>query len=159
MQSFRHRAALRVQAGCRPGIAVAKNLRVIALGALLVSGPAAAETVLLEAGAPITYYENSTPPAFGMSWILPQYNDFLWPTGTYGVGYETGSGAENLIQTNITPGAISVFTRTTFTINDVSQVSNLFLGVDYDDAWAAWINGIEVFRSPELPAGVPRATH
>ena len=24
--------------------------------------------------------------------------------------------------------------------------------VDYDDGWAAWINGVEVFRSPEMPA-------
>ena len=133
--------------------AVSAGLRLLALGALLVSRPAAAETVLIEAGSPITYYENTSSPVFGMTWILGSYDDSTWPTGTYGVGYETGSGAQNLIQTEITPGAISVFTRTTFNINDTSQVMNLFLGVDYDDAWAAWINGVEVFRSPELPLG------
>ena len=31
----------------------------------------------------------------------------------------------------------------------------MMLGVDYDDGFVAWINGVEVFRSAEIPAGDP----
>jgi len=29
----------------------------------------------------------------------------------------------------------------------------LHLGTDYDDGYVAWINGVEIYRSPEMPAG------
>ena len=35
------------------------------------------------------------------------------------------------------------------------SVQRLFLSGDYDDGYVAWINGVEVYRSPEMPAGIP----
>jgi hypothetical protein len=109
------------------------------------------ETVLVEAGAPIKYLANSSDPGIaGTAWTDPLFNDSSWSSGTYGVGYETGVGANNLISTAVPVGVHSVYTRATFLINDVNDVQNLFLGVDYDDGYVAWVNGVEVYRSPEM---------
>jgi hypothetical protein len=40
-------------------------------------------------------------------------------------------------------------------LSDVSTILRVTTGADYDDAWALWINGEEIFRSPEIPAGDP----
>ncbi|MDH3628016.1 MAG: thrombospondin type 3 repeat-containing protein [Acidobacteriota bacterium] len=115
----------------------------------------AGQTVLVGQGSPMTYLANSADPVVGMFWSSPAFDDSGWQVGTYGVGYEAGSGAENLIGTVVPVGSYSVYTRSLFTINDVSLVANLKLGADYDDGYAAWINGVGVFQSAELPPGPP----
>ncbi|MDH3464254.1 MAG: metallophosphoesterase family protein, partial [Acidimicrobiia bacterium] len=118
--------------------------------------PAAAqEQVVHEAGSPMRYLANASDPGIGLNWIQPEFDDSSWPSDVYGVGYETASGAKNLIETEVPPGTFSVFTRASFTIEDVNDVQNVFLGVDYDDGYVAWINGVEVARSPTMPAGPP----
>ena len=42
-----------------------------------------------------------------------------------------------------------------YRVDDPAAVGNFLLGADYDDGWAAWINGVEVYRSAEMPAGAP----
>ena len=117
------------------------------------------ELILVAPGPPpMSYLANPSDPEIGLAWIDP---DFIalsppWQTGPYGIGYETAlPGAVDLLQTTVTPGTFSVFTRAAFTITDVSVVKRLLLGVDYDDGYIAWINGVEVFRSPQMPAGDP----
>ncbi|MCP3982327.1 MAG: hypothetical protein GY716_23745 [bacterium] len=97
----------------------------------------------------VTYLANTSDPGIGADWIQPGFNDTDWPRGNYGVGYEAGSGAEFLINTAILPGAHSIYTRTKFNVA-VSAVERVLLGADYDDGYAAYINGVEVFRSPEI---------
>jgi len=112
------------------------------------------ENVVVANGSWMTYLANTTDPGIGMSWVAPGFNDVGWAVGTYGVGYETNPpGATNLLDTVVSSGAQSVFTRTTFDVEDTNQVSNLYLGCDFDDGYAAWINGVEVFRSASMPLG------
>jgi len=113
------------------------------------------DTVLVEAGSTMRYRANLTDPGLGLTWVAPGFNDTLWAAGIYGTGYEAVTGAEYLIQTPVTTGAASVYTRTTFVIDDVSAVQNVSIAADYDDAYVAWINGVEVYRSAEMPAGTP----
>ena len=113
------------------------------------------QSVLVQAGSAMRYRANASDPGVGTTWTTEAFIDSGWPTGTYGVGYETGSGAQNLIATAVPAGAFSVYTRSTFVVADVNAIQNLFLGADYDDAWVAWINGVEVFRSAEMPLGTP----
>jgi len=40
-----------------------------------------------------------------------------------------------------------------FLISDVAILDDFFVTADYDDGYAAWINGVEVYRSPEMPVG------
>jgi len=134
-----------------------KLLQTIALAGLCLSCGtiAAQESVPVEAGAPMTYLANASDPGVGLSWTVSTFDDSTWSIGSYGVGYETVSGAENLIGTAVPAGAFSVFTRTFFSVQDVSQVQNLFFGADYDDGYVVWINGVEVSRSTGMPAGTP----
>jgi hypothetical protein len=116
----------------------------------------AAPQVLVEAGSANKYLANSSDPGIGIIWTEESYpGESSWSNGTYGIGYETGSGAQNLFQTTVPSGTRSIYTRTTFTITDILNVSAVSLGVDYDDGYVAWINGVEVYRASQMPAGTP----
>jgi hypothetical protein len=123
---------------------------------VLVEFGAKADTVLVEAGSQTSYLVNVGDPGIGLSWTDATFDDSAWSSGIFGIGYEAVTGAENLLQTQVpndpnNPTA-SVYTRTRFTVPSASMVQNLWLGADYDDGIVAWINGVEVYRSPEMPA-------
>ena len=114
------------------------------------------ETVLVESGTAMKYLANSSDPVLGLTWVAESFVDSGWTAGTYGVGYEdTTPGAENLILTTVTSGVNSVYTRTTFNVENVSLVNSIFVGADWDDGYVMWINGVEVHRSAEMPGGDP----
>ena len=117
--------------------------------ALLSVAPLGARTVV-ESGATMTYLANQADPGIGMSWTAPAFDDGAWSIGSYGVGFETGSGAEALLQTLVPAGTYSAYTRATFTVDDVADVASVTFGVDYDDGVVAWLNGIEIYRSPSM---------
>ena len=114
---------------------------------------------------PMSYLANSADPVLALTWTMPAFDDSAWMRGDYGIGYENGSGAEQLIVTNVPIGTFSAYTRVTFDIPDVSLIDELFFGADYDDGYAAWINGVEIARSADMPGGVldwdsaPSITH
>ena len=111
--------------------------------------------VLVDSSQMMKFLANEANPRIALDWVSRGFDDSTWSEGTYGVGYETNpdDGAEDLVTTTVPRGAFSIYTRATFTLNDVDGVANVFLGVDYDDGVVAWVNGAEVFRSPEIPAG------
>ncbi len=128
------------------------------------AGQPESTVVLVGQGDQIRYWVNTTAPAFGADWVdlgfragPPPWSGatgyWNWPSGNYGVGYETATGAENLIDTSVDSSARSVYTRAQFLIGDATAVDDLLLSVDYDDGFIAWINGVEVYRSPEMPGG------
>ncbi|HXV76233.1 MAG TPA: thrombospondin type 3 repeat-containing protein [Candidatus Polarisedimenticolaceae bacterium] len=120
---------------------------------VLVEASQVNQIVLVEAGSTMRFLDNTGDPGIAMNWTAESFDDSAWPTGSYGVGYERSTGgARSLIATEVADGAFSVYTRATFNIADVTQIDSLFLGADYDDGYIAWINGVEVFRSPEMPA-------
>lgn len=82
-------------------------------------------------------------------WTALNYNDQGWASGTGGFGY-----GDNDDKTVIAP-AKSLFLRKTFNIPANVSINNLILDIDYDDAFVAWLNGREIGRSGNLPAGRP----
>lgn len=142
----------------KPAIHVGTNVFAVAAYNRIPLTPPSSDLVLVPKLAinrepPMAYLANSADPGIGMSWTAPGFDDSAWSHGDYGIGYEQGSGAESLIATNVPFGTVSAFTRVRFEIADVSQITEMFLGADYDDAYAAWINGVEVARMTNLPAG------
>ena len=101
----------------------------------------------------MSYLANSDDPSIGMDWTNESFNDAGWLTGTFGVGYDTNGLALALIDTEVPQGTLSIFTRATFNISNTGAISTLFLGADYDDGYVVWINGVEVFRSEQMPSG------
>ena len=110
------------------------------------------------------FLANESNPGLDLDWTDEDFDDSSWNWGEYGVGFDQSDNAKNLLKTIVPEGTLSVYTRTYFTVSDVSQIHSLFLDLDYDDGCIAWINGIEVFRSPEMPTGhigwdTPSLTH
>ena len=93
------------------------------------------------------------------NWKNPDFDDSNWQTGNSGFGY--GDGDDETIIPN---GTLSLFIRKTFTINDLNDIVSVILDVDYDDAFVAYINGVEVGRrniggNPPLYNSVPYTDH
>lgn len=126
---------------------------------VLIEGAGRGEQVLVEFGTSTKYLANSNSPGASVdaNWMQPGFNDVGWATGAFGIGFETDSGAEGLLVTNVPSTSFSVYTRTTFQIvgDPLETVQNVFIGADYDDGYVVWLNGFEIFRSPEIPAGAP----
>ena len=93
------------------------------------------------------------------NWKNPNFDDSGWESGKSGFGY--GDGDDETIIPN---GTLSLFISKTFTLNDVNDIESLILDVDYDDAFVAYINGIEIARrniggNPPLYNSVPFTDH
>ncbi|MDA3861480.1 MAG: CotH kinase family protein [Melioribacteraceae bacterium] len=73
-------------------------------------------------------------------WKLSNYNDANWSTGQTGIGY--GDNDDNTTISKTT----SAYLRCKFNIADVNQISGLFLNIDFDDGFVAYLNGQEIAR-------------
>ena len=76
------------------------------------------------------------------SWINLTFNDSNWQQGVSGFGYSDGDDA-----TFIPAGSTSVYVRKVFTVNDLAFMDKLWLDIDFDDGFVAYINGVEIARS------------
>lgn len=83
------------------------------------------------------------------SWNTIGFNDASWSTGQGGFGY--GDGDDN----TTFPQTISCFQRIAFTIADVAAIDQAILNIDYDDAFVAYLNGVEITRDNISSAGQP----
>ncbi|MEI6851590.1 MAG: CotH kinase family protein [Bacteroidota bacterium] len=81
---------------------------------------------------------------------LTSFNDAAWSQGAGGIGY--GDGDDN---TQITYPAASVFMRKVFNIVDTAAIASAVFHMDYDDAFVAYINGVEIARSNIGVNGTP----
>jgi len=74
-----------------------------------------------------------------------------WAIGTGGFGY--GDGDDNTQITNTT----SVYMRHVFQLVDTAAIAMAILHGDYDDAFVAYLNGVEIARRNIGNVGVPPA--
>jgi hypothetical protein len=147
----------------KPRLHNGQNVLAIAVYNRIPSNPPSTDMVLVPKLSinrtsvnPVSYLANGEDPGIGMNWVQTGFDDSSWGVGLFGVGYETGSaGARALIQTNVPAGSYSAYTRTTFEVLDLETINRVYLGADYDDAYVAWINGVEIYRSPQMPSGTP----
>jgi hypothetical protein len=69
-----------------------------------------------------------------------------------GVGYDTDGGYDPILLTTVPDGTTNIYLRIPFDVDDPDTLDNLNLEMQYDDAFVAWINGVEVARSAGAPA-------
>ena len=96
------------------------------------------ETVIFEDDS-WKYLEGTFEP--DTNWRKLAFNDASWLQGIGGVGY--GDGDDNTIINPVT----SLYLRKTFAIIDTSEIAEAILHVDYDDAFVAYLNNVEIARS------------
>ncbi|MBT3611894.1 MAG: hypothetical protein HN522_03000 [Flavobacteriales bacterium] len=85
------------------------------------------------------YFEGTYEP--DTNWRKLAFNDATWLQGQGGVGY--GDGDDNTIINSVT----SLYLRKTFTIIDATEIAAAILHVDYDDAFVAYLNNVEIARA------------
>ena len=83
------------------------------------------------------------------NWKNISFIDANWPSGESGFGY--GDGDDN----TILDGIASIYLRKSFDLSDVSQVKEAILHMDYDDAFVAYLNGVEIARENITTDGAP----
>lgn len=85
------------------------------------------------------YFTGTTDPA--ADWNTTAFSG-IWSSGLGGFGF--GDGDDN---TTIPSGNISVYYRKTFNVLDKTKLVSAILSMDYDDAFVAYLNGVEIARS------------
>jgi hypothetical protein len=112
-------------------------------------GPPATNTTLIARGAVWRYRD--APSAAPAGWQNLGFNDSTWPSGPaqLGFSYADPEGDEK------TPIAdndqITSYFRHSFEVADPAAYTNLSLWLLRDDAGVVYLNGTEIFRSPNLP--------
>lgn len=86
------------------------------------------------------------PPS---DWMQPGFNDTQWFIGTGGFGYGDNDDNSQIATT------LSVYLRKDFDIIDTAAIALAILHADYDDAFVAYLNGVEFARSNIGEAGIP----
>jgi len=118
-------------------------------------------TELVAEGAAV-YVHVPTDDSLGLSWTSRTYTpdsgwDYSYP-GT-GVGYERGSGYEDWINTDVYDQMFgintSVFIIIEFTLDGSEDFDKLELQMIYDDAFIAYLNGVEVYRTDNITNDAP----
>jgi hypothetical protein len=94
------------------------------------------------------YLGNGTDP--GSSWKDLGYQDTAWPSGTSEMGY--GDGDENTVIPIVdanpfkfgTQKVPTTYFRRKFQVASLSEVTGLSVTVEFDDAFAVYLNGVRV---------------
>jgi hypothetical protein len=75
------------------------------------------------------------------TWRSLSFDDSSWPHGEGGIGY--GDNDDN----TIIPACPSVFIRHKFNVVDTALIARALLSMDYDDAFVAYLNDVEIARA------------
>lgn len=75
----------------------------------------------------------------GVDWKGLNFDDNSWLDGINGIGYGDGDDL-----TEVPKGTLSVYIRFRFNLSDISLVRQMILDMDYDDGFAAYLNGTEI---------------
>ena len=119
---------------------------------------------LVVTGAVWKYLDNGSDQ--GAAWVAPAFDDSSWKSGPGELGYGDGDEA-TVVEDNGTPGYtasdadryITTYFRHAFVVNSVAGLTTLRASLERDDAGVVYLNGTEVYRSPNLPAAPTNITY
>ena len=83
------------------------------------------------------------------SWNTLTFNDASWSSGAGGFGYGDNDDNTTFTQTG------SCYQRIVFNIVDLNAIEAVVFHLDYDDAFVAYLNGVEIARDNITSAGQP----
>jgi hypothetical protein len=116
-----------------------------------------ARTVLSQSNATWRFVKGlAEASAPANAWRAPAFDDANWSNAPAPFFFNDpyGSAANPGTQlTDMQGNYNSLFLRRQFTVQNAGPITNLFLNAQSDDGFVAWINGVEVARSANVPAG------
>jgi hypothetical protein len=115
--------------------------------------PFAAETnVLISSGSSWKYLDDGSNQ--GTSWTGRTFNDSSWSNGVAQLGYGDTDEA-TVVRFGPDPNNkyITTYFRRAFTLNNPAAYTNLALRLLRDDGAVVHLNGVEIFRSTNMPGG------
>ena len=89
--------------------------------------------------------------SLALDWTQGAFPDEDWIYDRAEFGF--GDGDET---TELVPGQVTYYFRYTFDAEDLENAGTMTLELDYDDAFVAYINGLEAARSENMPPGDPQ---
>ena len=75
------------------------------------------------------------------NWRNNSFNDATWLSGVGGIGFGDGDDNTTIATCN------AVMVRKHFTISDTANILKAIFNIDYDDAFVAYLNGVEIARA------------
>lgn len=108
--------------------------------------PPAAGPLPIVAGNAWKYFKGTVAPP--TEWRTTGFDDSSWASGNSGFGY--GDNDDATVLSDMINSYTSVYVRRTFSIANPATITGLTLTVDYDDAFVAYLNGVEVARSASM---------
>jgi hypothetical protein len=94
----------------------------------------------------------SAPSEPADAWVAREFDDSAWPTGGAVFGYGARAADEVTVLDDMRGNYVSVFFRVDFEVDEARVNDDVILSVEYDDGFAAYINGQEV-AIDNLPDG------
>ena len=85
------------------------------------------------------YFVGTSEP--DANWRSLSFNDGSWAQGPGGFGYSDND------DNTIIPQCASVFLRMKFNVPDTALIAKALLSMDYDDAFVAYLNDVEIARA------------
>ena len=110
-------------------------------------------------GAVWRYLDNGSDQ--GTAWTAPDFDDSSWASGPAELGYGDNPPDEaTIVEDNPTPGYtanatdryITTYFRRAFVVDSVAGLASITAALERDDAGVVYLNGQEIYRSPNLPA-------
>ena len=122
------------------------SVAVLALAMLgLVSMSQAASTPLVNHGDARRYRKGTNAPQSNWKTVAEASLDTTWATGNGGIGYADNTGETANCQTLLSDMLnkyTTIYVRKTFTISSaVATNLHLYLRMDFDDGYIAWLDG------------------
>jgi hypothetical protein len=135
-------------------ISALKYLGLLVFASGLVSEMTAAVVPLVNHGDTWRYHKGTTAAQSNWKTANDGALDASWLSGPGGFGYGDGDDATVLSDMQGASGYTTVFIRREFQlVNAVDAAMHLRLTVDWDDAYVAYLDGVEIARSPLVPGG------
>lgn len=108
---------------------------------------AAEPTLVIGKHAPWKYFAAPAKPP--ENWNQLSFDDAPWKSGPAGFGY--GDGDDRTVLSDMHGQYTAVYVRTTFDVQDVAKIGTLYLYVNFDDGFIAYLNGIQVAAASIKP--------
>jgi len=113
--------------------------------------PPLTNVTLIARGADWKYLD--TGENAGTVWRTAAYSDSGWASGPAELGYGDGDEA-TVVGYGPDPNNryITTYFRHSFTVADAGVYTNLNLWLEYDDGVVVYLNGTQIYRTPNMPA-------